>query len=134
MEAATFAPDRIDEAVLGRAAHVIRVLGHPLRLRILELIETEERPVKDLVAETGASQAIVSQQLAILRGAGVVGARRDGLHVYYRITEPKVFHILACIRECELPESIASQETALTLVHGALAVRPVHQTRADRDG
>jgi ArsR family transcriptional regulator len=101
-------PGRIDVAILERAARVIRVVGHPLRLRLLELLEEGERNVTDLVEESGAGQAIVSQHLAILRAEGVVGSRRDGPRVFYRITEPKVSKILACIRECDVPDLEAS--------------------------
>lgn len=94
----------IDAQILERAARVIRVLGHPLRLRMLEVLEGGEHHVTDLVTASGATQALVSQHLAILRAEGVVGARRDGLRVFYRITEPKVHRILACIRDCDLPE------------------------------
>jgi ArsR family transcriptional regulator len=94
----------IDAAILGRASRVIRVLGHPLRLRLLELLEGGERNVTDLVQAAGVSQAQVSQQLGILRGEGIVGDRRDGPRVFYRITEPKVSRILDCIRECDLTE------------------------------
>lgn len=104
MEPATIVEVRIDPLVLERAARVIRVLGHPLRLRILELLEIGERNVADLQDELDASQAVISQQLAILRAEGVVAPRRDGPRVYYRIIEPKVAHILDCIRQCDLPE------------------------------
>lgn len=90
--------------ILERAARVIRVLGHPLRLRMLEALEGGERNVTDLVAVSGATQALVSQHLAILRAEGVVGSRREGYRVFYRITEPKVHRILDCIRDCDLPE------------------------------
>jgi len=95
---------QIDADVLARASRVIRVVGHPLRLRLLELLETGERNVTELVQAAGVSQAIVSQQLRILRSEGVVGARRDGPRVFYWITEPKVSKILDCIRECDLPD------------------------------
>ncbi|MHB8398896.1 MAG: ArsR/SmtB family transcription factor [Candidatus Limnocylindrales bacterium] len=94
----------IDVRVLERAARVIRVLGHPLRLRLLELLEEGERNVTELVLAAGVGQAAVSQQLRILRSEGVVGDRRDGPRVFYRITEPKVSKILACIRECDIPD------------------------------
>ena len=94
----------IDFRVLERASRVIRVLGHPLRLRLLELLETGERNVTELVLAAGVGQAAVSQQLRILRAEGVVGDRRDGPRVFYRITEPKVSKILACIRECDIPD------------------------------
>jgi ArsR family transcriptional regulator len=95
---------QIDTEILERASRVIRVVGHPLRLRLLELLEGGERNVTELVRSAGASQAIVSQQLRILRAEGVVGARREGPRVFYWITEPKVSKILDCIRECDLPD------------------------------
>lgn len=104
MEPVATLEQRIDPLVLERAARVIRVLGHPLRLRILELLEVGERNVADLQDELEASQAVISQQLAILRAEAVVTPRRDGPRVYYRIIEPKVAHILDCIRQCDLPE------------------------------
>lgn len=92
----------IDPGVLERASRVIRVVGHPLRLRLLELLEGGERNVTELVQASGVGQAMVSQQLKILRAEGVVGDRRDGARVFYRITEPKVTKILDCIRECDI--------------------------------
>lgn len=94
----------IDPAILDRASRVIRVLGHPLRLRILNLLEGSERNVTELVVATGANQAMVSQQLRILRSEGVVDDRRDGSRVFYRITEPKVSLILDCIRACDVAD------------------------------
>jgi len=94
----------IGPQILERAARVIRILGHPLRLRLLERLEAGEVNVTDLVLASGASQALVSQHLAILRAEGVVGTRREGGRIYYRITEPKVHRILDCIRECDMPE------------------------------
>lgn len=97
----------IDPAILDRASRVIRVLGHPLRLRILNVLEGAERNVTQLVVATGVSQAAVSQQLRILRAEGVVDDRRQGSRVFYRITEPKVSKILDCIRTCDVPEIVA---------------------------
>ena len=91
----------ISPAVLQHAAATIKCLGHPLRLRLLEGMESGERTVSELQALSDAGQATVSEQLGILRGHGVVEARRDGPFVYYRITEPKVRRILACIRDCD---------------------------------
>lgn len=104
MERATNIPTRIDPQVFERAARVIRILGHPLRLRILESLELGERNVTDLQDELGVTQAVISQQLAILRSEDVVAPRREGPRVYYRIIEPKVSSILDCIRRCDLPE------------------------------
>ncbi len=103
----------IEPLILERAARVIRVLGHPLRLHLLEVLEDREHHVTDLVNVSGATQALVSQHLAILRSEGVVGTRRDGMHVFYRITEPKVHRILACIRDCDLPDMTNEAAAAL---------------------
>jgi ArsR family transcriptional regulator len=102
----------IDPGVLERASRVIRVVGHPLRLRLLELLEGEERNVTELVLASGIGQAIVSQQLRILRAEGVVGDRRDGARVFYRITEPKVSKILDCIRECDIADLLGPSDPA----------------------
>lgn len=97
---------QIDDGTLERAAKVIKCLGHPLRLRLVELLDREERSVTEIAERLGAGQAAVSHQLAILRGHGVVEARRAGAFVHYRITEPKVRHILDCIRHCDGPASV----------------------------
>jgi ArsR family transcriptional regulator len=92
----------IDPAVLSKAADVIKVVGHPDRLRILEFLEDGEKSVGEIQDCLGLAQAIVSQHLAKMRGWDIVAARRDGTHVYYHITEPKVKHILNCVRHCDL--------------------------------
>ncbi len=92
----------IDAATLSRAADTIKLLGHAERLKIVEVLEHGEATVSDIQAALDLRQAIVSQHLAKMRGAGIVAAERDGVHVYYRIVEPKVRHILNCIRKCDL--------------------------------
>lgn len=83
---------------LQRAAAVIKCLGHPLRLRLLEAMEDGERTVTELTHLSDAPQAIVSQQLGIMRGRGVVNATRRGPYVFYGITEPRVRPLLDCLR------------------------------------
>ncbi len=94
----------IDPAGLAKAADVIKVVGHPDRLRILEFLEDGEKAVGEIQEILGLGQAIVSQHLAKMRGWDIVESRRDGTHVYYRIIEPKVSHILDCIRHCDPAE------------------------------
>lgn len=92
----------IDPEILGQTADVIKVLGHPDRLRILEVLEEGEKAVGEIQEILDLPQAIVSQHLAKMRGWNIVANRRDGIHVFYRIMEPKVEHILHCIRHCDL--------------------------------
>jgi DNA-binding transcriptional ArsR family regulator len=92
----------IDPAILKKAADVFRVVGHPDRLKILEALEGGEMAVGEIQECIDLPQAIVSQHLARMRGWNIVEPRREGIHVYYRITEPKVHDILNCIRRCDL--------------------------------
>lgn len=92
---------RISPELLGRAAVVIRCLGHPLRLRLLEALETGEKTVSELQNYAGVSQPMVSQHLMVLKAHGVVDLRRAGPFAHYWIVEPKVKAILECIRAGE---------------------------------
>jgi len=96
-------PVPLTGGMLTRAAAMIKCLGHPLRLRLVEGLEGGEQSVTALQAYTGAPQALVSQQLAALRARGLVDARREGAFVYYRIREPRVHAILRCVRRCDQP-------------------------------
>ena len=93
----------IDARLLRRAADIIKLLGHPERLKIVEALEPGERSVTEICELCGLEQAVCSQHLGRLRGQKVVAARKEGLRVIYRVIEPKVYHILECIRKCDLP-------------------------------
>lgn len=73
-----------------------KALAEPMRLRILNALRGGERTVSELVTITGAGQANVSKHLGLLHRHRIVGRRKDGLNVYYRITDPAIFEI------CEL--------------------------------
>lgn len=85
--------------VLEGASGLLRVLGHPVRLRILEAIRHEPLPVHRLVALTGQSQPVVSHHLGLLRGKKVVSNSRVGPEVHYRILDQRIFDLLDCISE-----------------------------------
>jgi len=97
---ATLRPAPLDHRRLEEAAEMIRVLGHPVRLRIVEYLEGTERTVSQLVADLRAPQAIVSQQLAKMRNAGIVACRREGNSVWYRVADDRVVRMLGCLRQC----------------------------------
>lgn len=92
----------IDPELLTRAADTIRVLGHADRLKIVEVLEVRDATVSEIQEKVGLSQPIVSQHLARLKAHGIVESTRDGQHVIYSLVEPKVEHILRCIRTCDL--------------------------------
>jgi ArsR family transcriptional regulator len=75
-------------------ANLFRVLGHPARVRILELLREHERSVGALQAELGLDSGGTSQHLAALRRVGLVESRREGTSVYYRVDDARVFELL----------------------------------------
>ncbi|MEX0775584.1 MAG: metalloregulator ArsR/SmtB family transcription factor [Phycisphaeraceae bacterium] len=70
------------------AAQTFRAMADPTRLRLLHLLTRGERCVCELVDTVDQPQPTVSRHLAYLRRAGLVAARKDGLWVHYRLTEP----------------------------------------------
>ncbi len=88
----------IPERKLGRVARTLKAVAHPHRLRILEVLEAGERNVGDIVEATGAKPAVTSQQLGLMRDRGILEARREGTHVFYRIANPHVLDVVRCIR------------------------------------
>jgi DNA-binding transcriptional ArsR family regulator len=75
-------------------AELFKALGHPVRIRILELVRSGERTVSELQTELGIEASSVSQQLAVLRARQLVVGRKEGTSVYYRVADPKVFNLL----------------------------------------
>lgn len=80
-------------------ASLFRVLGHPARIRILELLGEGERSVGALQADLGLDSGGTSQHLAALRRVGVVQSRREGTTVFYRVDDKRVFDLLATGRD-----------------------------------
>lgn len=87
-------PDQL-EGVAG----LFKVLGEPMRLRILQAVCKQPRSVNEIVEATGATQANVSKHLALLTTAGILRREKDGQRVYYGVREPLV------VRLCELVRS-----------------------------
>jgi ArsR family transcriptional regulator len=82
------------------AATVMKALGHPLRLQIVSLLAEEEQHVGAIAELLDAAPAIVSQQLRILRMAGLVETSRDEGRAVYRLAEPHLRGLLACMGRC----------------------------------
>ncbi len=90
----------ISMETLERVAPIIRNVAHPMRLRILDYLDQqgEPRSVSDIMEAAEAGQAIVSQQLRILKDQGVLTAKREGNFVLYGISDRSVLLLLDCIR------------------------------------
>lgn len=75
-------------------AELFRTLGHPVRIRVLEILQAGPTPVRDLLADLQIEPSSLSQQLAILRRAGLATSSRDGATVLYTLATPDVAHLL----------------------------------------
>jgi ArsR family transcriptional regulator len=93
-------------------ANLFRVLGHPARVRILELLRAGERSVGSLQADLGLDSGGTSQHLAALRRIGLVESRREGTSVYYRVDDERVFDLLEAARSI-ITRQLAEQQSIL---------------------
>ena len=94
---------------------LFKALNHPARLAILDALREREACVCHLEAHLGQRQAYISQQLMVLREAGMVLDRREGLNHYYRIADPRVFALLDTAR------AVAGSQPARPLPTGPVA-------------
>ncbi len=85
-----------------------RILGDPLRLRVLMELQGGERTVSELVEATDATQANISKHLALMTDAGVVTRRKQGLYVYYRVADPGIYSV--CDVMCGSIRALADQK------------------------
>lgn len=83
-------PLSVDDEVFDLAARTFRVMSAPMRLRIISVLCEGEKSVTQLLESVQTTQPNMSQHLASLYRAGVVGKRRDGVLIYYRITNDRV--------------------------------------------
>jgi DNA-binding transcriptional ArsR family regulator len=93
-------------------ANLFRVLGHPARVRILEILRDGEQSVGALQVELELDSSGTSQHLATLRRIGLVQSRRAGTSVYYRVDDDRVFDLLSAGRDI-IGRQLAEQQSLL---------------------
>lgn len=86
----------------GQIAEILKAVAHPLRLRIVALLCKSEAEVNALAERLGAPQAIVSQQLRILRMHRLVGASRSNGRATYRLLESRLRDLVNCMEHCSV--------------------------------
>ena len=104
-------PDPLVELIARR----FRVIGEPMRIRLLDRLRDEETTVHELTQALGASQQNVSKHLQVLLEAGIVGRRKQGTHAYYSIADEDVLAL--CEQVCGSLQRQLAELTAL--VEGA---------------
>ena len=93
---------KINKKAVAKVAEVLKAVAHPVRLRIIALLEHDEKCVGDIAKDIGSKQSITSQELNMMKDKGVLACRRDGTKVYYRIANPNVIRLLHCVYDhCE---------------------------------
>ena len=93
-------PIATDPVRADHVAEVLKAVAHPLRLRLVAVLCRGEENVTALAEKVGASQAIVSQQLRILRSHGLVAASREGGFARYRLVEQNLRGLVRCMEHC----------------------------------
>jgi ArsR family transcriptional regulator len=80
------------------AARVLRAMGHPIRLGVLNTLRDGPKTVTELFHALGCSQSMMSQQIQVLEYHGLVSSRKDGTHKYCSLTNPDMLGMLDCLR------------------------------------
>ncbi len=93
-------------------AELYKILGHPTRLRILELLRTGEKTVSELQQALDVESSSTSQQLAILRSHQLVDARKQGTNVFYTVRDPLIFELMDIARKI-FEHQVASMNSLL---------------------
>ena len=92
------APHPLPEPLIELVAQRFRVLGEPMRIKLLDRLREGDATVGELQEALGASQQNVSKHLGILHGAGMVARTKQGNHTRYSISDPSVFEL--CDQVC----------------------------------
>ncbi len=89
--------DKKKMALFERQAEIAKAVAHPLRMAVLDFLRDGERCVCEIADRVGSERSNVSRHLAVMVRAGVLGCRKDGLKVYYRLKTPCVANFLSCV-------------------------------------
>jgi DNA-binding transcriptional ArsR family regulator len=89
-----------DDRIRQLKADLLKALGQPTRLKILELLAQGERCVCEIFPAIGGEQSNVSKHLGFLRSQGIVLADRRGMRVFYRLADKRIARLLGDAEEC----------------------------------
>lgn len=91
----------MDPELLQYAASVFKTIGHPVRLRIVELLRQGPCSVNRIAEQLQLPQALISQHLAALKNKRLLAFRREGTTVYYQIAALPIIRLLDCMQQCK---------------------------------
>ena len=96
-------------------SRIAKALAHPTRIAILGMLRRGEVCVCEMEPELGASQANISQHLAVLRDSHLVATRREGTRMMYRVTDERVFRVLDLMGSIAHDQLNAARQALATL-------------------
>ena len=91
--------DMLPMDALESAAACLKVLAHPVRLRIVDILMQGAFPVREIARMCGVRQHQACEHLRMMQSCGLLTSDRHGQQVYYRITSPRLPALLNCLRE-----------------------------------
>ena len=93
-------------------ARIMKALAHPSRLMMVDELSDGERCVCELTDMVGADISTVSKHLSVLKEAGIVASRKEGVQVYYRLETPCILDIFSCIEQVRDQQECGKTEAA----------------------
>lgn len=99
-----------DKAIYEMQAELCKTLTNPKRIEILNVLKHHEKTVTELVEALGASKANVSQHLAVMRHKGILTTRREGVNIFYRVSNVKVIDACTLMKEVLFEQHAAKRK------------------------
>jgi ArsR family transcriptional regulator len=94
--------NRIRSTTLEKAAYILKCIGHPARLAIIELLsERKEITVNEICHELGMEQSLISHHLVNMKIRGLLSSRKEGINIYYALKERNLLTIITCVQKCD---------------------------------
>ena len=98
-----------------KQAEIARVIAHPLRIAILDFLKDGEQCVCDIAEYVGSERSNVSRHLSVMVNAGVLGSRKEGLNVIYKLKTPCILECFSCITTCLKQQAREAEKLLIAL-------------------
>lgn len=102
----------ISRAIFEKQAEICKTMANPKRMEIIYALKSGEKAVTEIVNILGVNKANVSQHLSVMKSSGIIESRREGTHIYYSISNPKIVEACGLMREVMM-EELEKQEQVI---------------------
>jgi len=107
------------DSILKLQADICKIFANDKRLNIINLLKDREMSNSELMKETGLSKVSMTQHMNVLKSKGVVEMRREGVQLYYRITNPKIIQACTLMKEVLVEQLVEKEKMASELVEAS---------------